>query len=191
MSSSECHKLARSQAWAYEIWPSEQRLPECFSVMESHFPTKIPARPGKIFEIRLLHVVAEHVFFLKVPKLHMNSQWAKKTVCAKVIPRVEKICWISSTISLLLSIFSYTVHVAPNVSFWWSSCPWKACEIFFEVSQTHEKSSMGLWDMTLRTEVAGVFFRDGESFSDWDSGSTGEDLWNLRVSRCSWTCLLS
>ena len=35
-----------------------------------------------------------------------------------------------------------------------------------ECHKSHENSSLGLLDMTLRTEVAGVFFRDGESFSD-------------------------
>jgi hypothetical protein len=190
MSSLECHKLARSRAWACVIWPGEQRLQECFSVMESHFPTEILARPGKIFEIWLLHV-AERVFFLKVPNLHMNSQWAKKTLCAKVISQEEKMCWISCTISFLLSIFLRTVDVAPSVNFLWSPCPWKACDVFFGVSQTQEKSSMGLWDMTPRTEAAGVFFHDRESFSDLDYSSTGEDLGNPRVAHCSWTCLLS
>ena len=60
--------------------------------MESHFPTEILARPVKIFEIRLLHVVAEHVFFLKVSNLWINSQQAKKTLRGKVIPWVEKTC---------------------------------------------------------------------------------------------------
>ena len=143
MCSSKCHKLARSRAWACEIWPREQWLPECFSVMESHFPTEILARPVKIFEIRLLHVVAEHVFFLKVPNLHMNSQWAKKTLCAKVIPREENMCWISSIISLLKSIFPRTVDVAPSVGFRWSPCPCKACDVFFGVSQISREVGHG------------------------------------------------
>jgi hypothetical protein len=69
-----------------------QRLPECFSVTDSHFPIEIPARPGKIFEIRELHIVAERVFFLKVSNLWINSQRAKKTLRGKVIPWVEKTC---------------------------------------------------------------------------------------------------
>jgi hypothetical protein len=36
---------------------------------EGHFPIKIPAKPGKILVIRELHVMAEHVLFLKVPNL--------------------------------------------------------------------------------------------------------------------------
>ena len=167
-----------------------RRLPECFSVTESDFPTEIPAWPRKIFEIREFHIVAERVIFLKVLNLWINSQRAKKTLRGKVIPRDEKTCWISCIISLLSSIFSRTVDVAPSVGFWWSRCPWKSCDVFFGVSQTREKSSMGLWDMTSRTEVAGGFFSDRESFSDLDYGSTGDDPWNPRVWRCSWTCLL-
>jgi hypothetical protein len=109
--------LARSQAWAYEIYPCEQRLPKRFSLTESHFPTEISAWPGKILEIRELHVVAECVFFLKVPNLWINSQRAEKTLCTKVIPREEKTCWISNIISLLLSIFPRMVDVAPDVGF--------------------------------------------------------------------------
>jgi hypothetical protein len=68
------------------------RLPECFSVTENHFPTEIPAQPGKIFEIREFDVVAKHVFFLKVLNLWINSQRAKKTLRGKVIPQDEKTC---------------------------------------------------------------------------------------------------
>ncbi len=183
--------LVKRRAWACEISPRMRRLPECFSMTKCHFSTEIPARLGKIFEIQEFHIVAECVFFLKFLNFWINSQPAKNTLRGKVIPRDEKTCWISCTISLLSSIFPCTVDVGPSVSFQWSPCPWKACDVFFGVSQTREKSSMGLWDMTPRTEAAGVFFRDGESFSDWDSGSTGEDLWNPTVARCSWTCLLS
>jgi hypothetical protein len=69
-----------------------QRLLECFSVTWNHYPTEIPARPGKIFEIREFHVVVECVFFLKVLNLWINSQRAKKTLCGKVIARDEKTC---------------------------------------------------------------------------------------------------
>ena len=48
-------------------------------MMESHLPTKILARPGKILEIRELHVVAKCVFFLKVLNLWINSKRAKRT----------------------------------------------------------------------------------------------------------------
>ncbi len=159
--------------------------------MESHFPTEISARPGKILEIQELHVVAERVLFRKISNLQINSQRVKNTLQAKVIPWEERTCWISSKISLLSSIFLCTIHIALSLGFRWSSCPWKACDVFFGVSQTREKSSMGLWDMTPRTEAAGVFFHDRESFSDLDYSSTGEDLGNPRVAHCSWTCLLS
>ena len=135
--------LARSRAWACEIWPHEQRLPECFSVSESHFPTKILSRPGKILEIWELHVVAECVFFLKVSNLRINSQRVKKTLCKKVIPREEKKCWISSTISLLSLIFPHIVDVALSVGFQLSSCPWKACDVFLIVSQISREVELG------------------------------------------------
>ena len=61
--------LVRSRAWVYEIRPREQKLPECFSMPEGHFPIEIPAKPGKILAIRELHIVAERVLFLKVPDL--------------------------------------------------------------------------------------------------------------------------
>jgi hypothetical protein len=66
--------LAGIRAWASEIITCEQRLPECFSVMESHFLTEITTRPGKIKEIRELHVVAKRVFFLKFLNLWINTQ---------------------------------------------------------------------------------------------------------------------
>ena len=59
-------------------------------MMESHFPIEITAQPEKIFELRELHIIAECVFFLKVLNLRINSQRAKKTLPAKVIPREEK-----------------------------------------------------------------------------------------------------
>ncbi len=62
----------------------------CFSVTESHFSTEISARPGKIFEIRELHVVVKRVFFLKVLNLQIKSQWAEKTLRVKVKPGEEK-----------------------------------------------------------------------------------------------------
>ena len=136
--------LMRSRASACEIWPREQRLAVCFSVTESHFPIEILARPGKIFEIRELHVVAERVFFLKVINLQINSQWAKKTIRALVIPREEKTCWVSCTMCILSSIFPRIVDVAYSVSFRWSWCPWKACNVFFGVSQISREVELGL-----------------------------------------------
>ena len=150
----------RSRAWACKFWPRKQRLSECFSMLESHFPIEILARPGKIFEIRELHVVAERVFFLKVINLQINSQWAKKRMRAKVIPREEKMCWTSYTISLLSSIFPHMVDVAPSVSFECLCVPKKLGISSSEIHKSHEKSSLGLWDMTPKTEAADVFFRD-------------------------------
>ena len=60
--------------------------------MESHFPTEISARPGKILEIQELDVVIERVLFLKISNLWINSQLVKNTLHVKVIPREERTC---------------------------------------------------------------------------------------------------
>ena len=143
MSFSKCHKSHESSSLGLWDMTREPRLPECFSVMESHFSTEIPAWLGKIFEIRELHVVAERVFFLKVQKLQINSQWAKKTLRAKVIPWDEKTCWIFCTIFLHSSIFPHTVDVAPSIGFRWTLCPWKAYDVFFGVSQISREVGHG------------------------------------------------
>ena len=134
----------RSRALACKIWPCKQRLSECFSMLESHFPTEILARLGKIFEIHELLVVAECVLFLEVINLQINSQWAKKKIRAKVIPREEKTCWISCTNCILSSIFPRIVDVAYSVGFRWSWCPWKACDVFFGVSLISREVELGL-----------------------------------------------
>ena len=135
--------LIRSRAWAYEIWPRKQRLPECFSMTEGHFSIEIPAWSGEILEIQELHVIAECVLFLKILNLRINSQWAEKTLCMKVISREEKTCRISCTISLLSLIFPRTVDIAPGVGFRWSWYPWKACDVFFRVSQISWELKLG------------------------------------------------
>ena len=43
MSSSGCHKSREKSSLACEIQLCEQRLPECFSLTESHFLIKISA----------------------------------------------------------------------------------------------------------------------------------------------------
>ena len=158
--------------------------------MESHFPTEISTWLGKILEIRELQVVAERVLFLRVSNLRINSQRAEKTLRAKVIPREENTCWISTTISLLSSILPRTVDELPVSVFDDLGVPGKLAMSSSECHKSHEKLSLGLWDTTPRTEAAEMFFHDGKSFSDWDSGLTGEDLGNPRVARCSWTCPL-
>ena len=80
--------LARSRAWDCEIRPREQRLPECFSIMESHFPIEIPAKLGKHLAIWELHVVAKITLFLKVSNLHTNSSWVRKTLCTNIAPKM-------------------------------------------------------------------------------------------------------
>jgi hypothetical protein len=50
---------------------------------------------------------------------------------------------------------------------------------------TCEEASLGSRDMIPRTKAAGVFLYVGGSFSDRDSGLTGEALDNPRVARCS------
>ena len=51
--------------------------------------------------------------------------------------------------------------------------------------KSRTKSSLGLRDTALRTKADGVFFHDGESFSDRDSGLTGEAFGDLKVACCS------
>jgi hypothetical protein len=50
---------------------------------------------------------------------------------------------------------------------------------------TCEKASLGSRDTVPRTEATGVFFHAEGSFSDRDSGLTGEALDNPRVAHCS------
>jgi hypothetical protein len=50
---------------------------------------------------------------------------------------------------------------------------------------TCEKASSSSRDTDLRTEATEVFFHDGGSFSDRDSGQTEEAFDDPRVARCS------
>ncbi len=50
---------------------------------------------------------------------------------------------------------------------------------------TCAKASLGLRDAVSRIEFVGVFFNAGGSFSDRDSGLTGEALDDSRIARCS------
>ena len=59
--------LARSWAWACEIWPCKQWLPECFFVTES--------------QERVVH---ERVLFPTHSGLRINLLWVKKTLCASM-----------------------------------------------------------------------------------------------------------
>jgi hypothetical protein len=63
--------------------------------------------------------------------------------------------------------------------------PEKLAMSSLECHKSREKSSLGLWDMTSRTEAAGVFFLDEESFSDWASGLAGGAFDDAKVAHCS------
>ena len=56
---------------------------------------------------------------------------------------------------------------------------------YFLKFRTCERASLGSRDTVPRTEATEVFFHVGGSFSDRDSGLTGEALDDLRVARCS------
>ena len=59
--------------------------------------------------------------------------------------------------------------------------PGKFAMFSSECYKSHEKLSLGLWNIPLRTKAIGVFLLDAESFSNWDSSLTGEVLGNPRV----------
>uniref|UniRef100_A0A2N9EZU0 Uncharacterized protein n=1 Tax=Fagus sylvatica TaxID=28930 RepID=A0A2N9EZU0_FAGSY len=83
---------------------------------EGYFPIEILAKPGKILAIPELHVMSEHVLFLKVLDLRIKSQQVGKNLCAKATSPGENY-EIFSIVSFLLSIFLRTVDMAPNVVF--------------------------------------------------------------------------
>ena len=59
-----------------------------------------------------------------------------------------KTCQIFSTFSLFSSVFARTVDIAPDIVFWRSWCPWKACDTFF-------LKVVDLWEVELRLERYG------------------------------------
>jgi hypothetical protein len=65
------------------------------------------------------------------------------------------------------------------------SVPRKLTIPYFLKFWTCEEASLGLRDMVPRIEAVGVFFHTEGSFSDRDSGLTGEALDDPRVTRCS------
>jgi hypothetical protein len=78
------------RAWTCEIWPREQRPPECFGPFKSSFPIGIPAGPDKFLAIREFLVVHECVFFPMCPGSRINLLRVRKTLCASVVTSVGK-----------------------------------------------------------------------------------------------------
>ncbi len=71
-----------------------------------------------------------------------------------------RMCRISSTIFLLLSIFPHTVEGVPSVGFWWSWCLWKAYDVLFGVSQI-------LWEVELGPVRYSLTNRGHQSVFSW------------------------
>jgi hypothetical protein len=62
-----------------------------FGLLESIFPVKIPARPGKILATREFHTVHECVLFPMYPGLQINLLRVRKTLRASVVTSREKL----------------------------------------------------------------------------------------------------
>jgi hypothetical protein len=121
--------------------------------------------------------MSECVIFLKVLDLQIKLQQVGKNLSARATSLGEN-CGIFSIVSFLPSIFARTADVAPDVGFRHSWCHWKACDTFF-------LKVMDLREGELGFARCGVFCHVGGSFSDRESGLTGEALDDPRVARCS------
>jgi hypothetical protein len=62
-----------------------------FGLLESIFPVKFPARPGKILAIREFHTMHECVLFPTYLGLRINSLRVTKTLRARVVTSGEKL----------------------------------------------------------------------------------------------------
>jgi hypothetical protein len=66
--------LGEVELWFERYGHTNRGHRSVFSSPEGCFPIWIPIKPGKILVIRELHVMSEHVFFLKFLDLRIKSQ---------------------------------------------------------------------------------------------------------------------
>uniref|UniRef100_A0A2N9GCH1 Reverse transcriptase domain-containing protein n=1 Tax=Fagus sylvatica TaxID=28930 RepID=A0A2N9GCH1_FAGSY len=132
-----------------------------FGPSEDIFPIEIPARPGKILMIREFHVVFEHVLFPTHPGSRIKS----------------------FTTLFRQSVFVHTVDVAPDVGFRRSWRRRKACITFFLKVRALHRGELGFARYDLANRGRWNVPLAGGSFSDQDSGLTGEALDDPGVAR--------
>jgi hypothetical protein len=98
-------------------------------------------------------------------------------------PRGEN-CGIFNIVLFLPSVFARTVDVAPGVGFRRFWCRRKACATFFLKVLNLHKGELGFARYDPANRGCRSVFHVGRSFSDRDSGLTGEVLDDPRVTRC-------
>jgi hypothetical protein len=82
--------LRKSELRLVRYGPANRGHRSVFGPFEGSFPTRIPARPGKILAIREFHVVHGCVFFPMHPGSRINLLRVRKTLCARAATSVGK-----------------------------------------------------------------------------------------------------
>ena len=124
--------------------------------------------------------------FLKFWTCKSNRSESERIRVQGQHPRGEN-CGIFNIVLFLPSVFARTVDVALDVGFRRSWCRRKACATFFLKVLDLHRGELGFARYDPANRGCRSVFHVGGSFSDRDSGLTGEALDYPRVARFRWS----